>query len=245
METQQTQPVPNDSALKRAYKIARWVMLACLLLIILLALHKSPPPAVASDPAAAARAEQKFAAADQAKSEGQPAQVQLDSTELNSYLAQNLQTPGSSQASIPAPTHAPDPNTAVADPAAAAPSAPAPATPDANAQAENQTSIEDVQSAVRDVRVDMDGDLIKAYVVFNLHGKDMSLELDGHLATEDGYMKFQPVAGKLGSLPLPQSVLDAAVDQLMNSPENRDKLRLPDNVSDIQIQDGQAVVSYK
>lgn len=116
------------------------------------------------------------------------------------------------------------------------------AQPDANAQ---EPSLEDVQSAVRDVKVDMDGDLIKAYVVFNMHGQDLSLELDGHLAAENGYMKFEPVSGKLGSLPLPQSVPEAAVDRLMNSPENREKLRLPDDVNDVHIQDGQAVVSYK
>lgn len=91
----------------------------------------------------------------------------------------------------------------------------------------------------------MDGDLVKAYVVFDFHGKDMSLELDGHLATEGGYMKFQPVAGKLGSLPLPQSTLDSAVEKLMSSPENREKMKLPNDISDIQIANGQAVVSYK
>ena len=190
-------------------------MLACLVLIILLALHKSPAPSVAIDPAAAVRAEQKFAAADQAKADGQPAQVQLDSTELNSYLAQNLQTQGSTQAATPgAPLAAPDSSA----PASSATSTPAPAPADPNSASQDQPSIEEVQSSVRDVKVDMDGDLIKAYVVFNLHGQDLSLELDGHLSTEDGYMKFEPVAGKLGSLPLPQSVLDAAVDKLMNSP---------------------------
>ncbi len=40
----------------------------------------------------------------------------------------------------------------------------------------------------------MDGDLVKAYVIFNFHGKDMSLELDGHLGTQDGYIKFEPVS---------------------------------------------------
>jgi hypothetical protein len=73
----------------------------------------------------------------------------------------------------------------------------------------------------------------------------MSLDLDGHLVNENGYLKFEPVAGKLGSLPLPQSVLDAAVDKLMSSPENREKMKLPDGVNDIQIVNGQAVVSYK
>ena len=91
----------------------------------------------------------------------------------------------------------------------------------------------------------MDGDLVKAYVVFDYHGKDLSLELDGHLAAQDGYLKFDPVAGKLGDMPLPQSVLQSAVDKLMASPENREKLRLPADVNDIQIANGQAVVSYK
>jgi hypothetical protein len=53
------------------------------------------------------------------------------------------------------------------------------------------------------------------------------------------------VAGKLGSMPLPQSTLQAAVDKMMSSPENREKLKLPADISDIQIQDGQAVVKYK
>jgi hypothetical protein len=102
-----------------------------------------------------------------------------------------------------------------------------------------------VQSSVKDVKVDMDGDLVKAYVVFDFHGKDMSLELDGHLGTENGYMKFEPVSGQLGSMPLPQSMLNSVVDKMMASPENREKLKLPDDVNDIQIVNGQAVVSYK
>jgi hypothetical protein len=107
------------------------------------------------------------------------------------------------------------------------------------------TTLEQVQSTVKDVKVDMDGDLVKAYVIFDFHGKDLSLELDGHLSTQDGYVHFEPVAGKLGSLPLPQSTLNAAVEKMMSSPENREKLRLPGDISDIQIVNGQAVVKYK
>jgi hypothetical protein len=231
----------NTPGFQRGYKIFSWAFFACLVLVIVLVLHKSPSPDVTRDPAAAARVEQKLAAVDEAKSQGQrPSQVQLDSTELNSYLAQNLELPaaqsnaaGPSISASGAPTSGPALTTAPGTISAA---------PNAN---QAQPTLEDVQSSVRDVKVDMDGDLIKAYVVFNVHGEDMSLELDGHLGAENGYMKFEPVAGKLGSLPLPQSMLDAAVNQLMNSPENREKLRLPDDVSDIAIQNGQAVLSYK
>jgi len=219
---------------RTVYQILGWLNLAGILLILFLILHKAPPPAVAVDPAAAARVEQKFAAADQAKAAGQSGQsVTLDSTELNSYLAHNLQVDSSgTSANVP--------------PSGGSANAPAgsPADPAAALNSEGAT-LEQVQSSVKDVKVDMDGDLVKAYVVFDYHGKDLSLELDGHLAAQGGYLKFDPVAGKLGDMPLPQSVLQSAVDKLMASPENREKLRLPTDINDIQIANGQAVVSYK
>ena len=233
------QPSQGFSALKTAYKIFRWFSLASLVITILLVLHKSPLPAVTVDPAAAQRAEQKFEAAAEAKAQGQPAQVQLDSTELNSFLAHNLELAGSAPASSAAE---PDANASPAVTPAAVPAMPV---VDPNAPKRDLPSVEEVQSSVRDVRVDMEGDLIKTYVLFNLHGEDISLELEGHLGAENGYMKFEPVGGKIGSLPLPQSALDTAVSRMMNSPENHEKLRLPDDVSDIQVQDGQVVLSYK
>jgi hypothetical protein len=229
--------MPSASVAKRIYQSLGWVCTAGLALILLLVLRKSPPPNVPYDPAAAARVEQKLAAADQAKAAGQPSQVALDRTELNSYLQQNLQVAGSSQSNA---AGAPAASNASPSGGAGAPAG----SPAGSADADQLTE-EQVQSAVKDVKVDMDGDLVKAHVIFDLHGKDMSLDLDGHLVTENGYVKFERVAGKLGSLPLPQSVLDAAVNKLMSSPENREKMKLPDDVNDIQIVNGQAVVSYK
>jgi hypothetical protein len=229
--------------LKKTYWIFHWGSIAFLVLALFLVLHKSPAPSVVNDPTAAARVEQKFAAADQAKVNGQPSQVEMDSTELNSYLNQNLQLAGSTPAA--APSSALSTNSQSGGNVSTAPST----TPnDAAAAALNSgsdQSLEQVQSSVKDVKIDMEGDLVKAYVIFDFHGKDLSLELDGHLGAQDGYLKFVPVAGKLGSLPLPQSTLDAAVSKMMESPENRQKLRLPPDIGDVQIADGQAVVSYK
>ena len=86
---------------KKIYRIFNWASLAALILVIILVLRKSPPPAVPYDPAAAKRVEQKFAAADQAKAAGQPAQVQMNGTELNSYLAKNLQLQGFPHSRVP------------------------------------------------------------------------------------------------------------------------------------------------
>jgi hypothetical protein len=236
--------------LGKLYKILSWSSVAALILTIVLVLHKSPAPNVAFDPGAAARVEQKFAAADQAKAAGQPGKVALDSGELNSYLAQSLQTEGAGPAA-----GATSGGTSSGAPGNAYGAAPAGPAADGGANAANDPSaalaagdprsLEDVQSSVKDVKVDMVGDLVKAYVIFDFHGKDISLELDGHLSAENGFMKFDPVSGKLGSLPLPQSTLNAAVEKMMASPENRDKLRLPADISDIKIEDGKAVIRYK
>jgi hypothetical protein len=238
----------DTSLYKKLYQILTWSSVAGLAITLLLVLKKSPPPNVPYDPTASARVEQKFAAADQAKAAGQPAAVQMDPTELNSYLKDNLETEGSAAAAAAAA------NNATNQSGSSAPNS-APDSGNANGAAAldaltqatgaDPQTIEEAQSAVKDVKVDMVGDLVKAYVIYDLHGKDVSLELDGHLSSENGYLKFDPVAGKLGSLPLPQAALQAAVDKMMNSPENREKLKLPGDVSDIQIQDGQAKVTYK
>jgi hypothetical protein len=215
-------------------KIFSWVVLAVLVLTLVLILKQSPAPNVVTSPAAAANAEQKLDAADQAAASGQAAEVQLNSTELNSYLSENLQLAGSSSADASgpaaAPSNAPSGASAVGAPAIAG--------------ADPQT-VEEAESSVRDVKINLDGDLVTTYVVFNFHGKDLSLELEGHLYTEGGYLKFDPVGGKIGSFPLPQSALQDAVQKMMDSPENRDKLRLPANVSDIEVENSQVVVSYK
>jgi hypothetical protein len=233
----------DASLFKKFYRIFTGVTLASLVLVVVLVLRKSPPPQVPNDPKAAARAEQKFEAADAARASGQPAQVQLDRSELNSYLAQNLQTQNqTSGATSNSPSPAADPTGVNAAP----PGNAAPANdPTTGIGGSDQPTLEQVQSSVKDVKVDMVGDLVKAYVVFDSHGKDLSLELDGHLRVENGYMRFEPVSGTLGSMPLPQSMLNAVVDRLMSSPENREKLKLPNDISDIQIVNGQAQVTYK
>ncbi|HEX4002748.1 MAG TPA: hypothetical protein VHX36_08870 [Candidatus Acidoferrales bacterium] len=242
--------MPAKSVGKYIYQSLGWLCTGALAMALIMVLRKSPEPNVPYDPAAAARVEQKLAAADQAKAAGQPAQVAIDRTELNSYLQQNLQLQGSSAANAASVPSSVGPGSANALPASDGSSTGGAGGTDGtdgagSSAAAYQLTQAQVASSVKDVQVDMDGDLVKAHVIFNLHGKDMSLDLDGHLVSEDGYLKFEPVDGKLGSLPLPQSVLDAAVDKLMSSPENRDKMKLPDGISDIQIQNGQAVVSYK
>ncbi len=227
-------PVPARSKVAYIYRILTWSSLAVLLVALALVFKKPRVPNVPSDPTAAARVEQKFAKADQAKATGQAVDVDLDRTELNSYLHKNLQLEGAQPDVVPA-----------AGPATSAPASDAQQASPTGGIPGDAATLEQVQSSVKDVNVDIDGDLVKAYVTFNFHGKDLALELDGHVGSDNGYLTFDPVAGKLGSLPLPQSTLQAAVDKMMASPENREKLRLPPDISSIAVSNGQAIVSYK
>jgi hypothetical protein len=105
--------------------------------------------------------------------------------------------------------------------------------------------VEQVRSAVKDVKVQLIDDRVRAYVVFGFHGKDMTLQLEGKLGAEEGYLRFEPVSGQIGSMPIPQSSLETAVRHMMESPENREKLRLPAEMSGLKIENGEIVASYK
>jgi hypothetical protein len=222
------------------FRIVRWSTYAAGLVTLLLVLHKAPPPVVETSPQAAARVEQKFAQVEQAVASGQPATMSMDQTELNSYLLSHLDIASNPSANAGQPSQAGGNSGAAASgtPAGGVASMPAPAGTSAE-------QIEKVRSAVKDVRVELIEDRARAYVVFDFHGKDMTLQLEGRLGAQDGYLQFEPVAGQIGSLPIPQSTLESAVKRMMESPENREKLRLPDGMSGLKIENGEVVATYK
>jgi hypothetical protein len=214
----------RTSPWKRIFRIIRWTTYAFAFITFVLMFHKAPPPLVETSPQAAARAEEKLEQVEKALASGQPATLRMDETELNSYLASHLTLAGNG---------APNPV-----PAGGVQPAP-------NGVAPTPQEVDEIRSNVRDVKVQLIGDRVKAYVVFDMHGKDMTLQLEGRLGAKDGYLRFEPLSGQFGSLPIPQSALGSAVRRLMDSPENREKLKLPPEISDLRIQNGEVVASYK
>jgi len=214
----------SASPWKRILRIARWTTYAFALVTLVLALHKTPPPVVETNPQAAARAEEKFQDVEKAVANGQPATLRMDETELNSYLASHL---------------------ALAENGAANPASGGGAQGAPGGAGPTAQEVEQMRSNVRDFKVQLMDDRVKAYVVFDVHGKDMTLQLEGRLSAQNGYLRFEPVSGQFGSLPIPQSALESAVQRVMDSPENREKLKLPLEISDLRIQNGEVVATYK
>jgi len=209
------------STLVRLLRIVRWTVYACVLVLLILLLHKSAPPPVTATPEAAARVEKKFQDVQQAVSQGQPATLRMNETELNSYLASRLDLGDGSD------DESSDSNDLTGG---------NPGATSAGAQ---------VRSNVRDVKVQLVQDRVRAYVVFDVHGKDMTLQLEGRLGADNGFLTFEPVSGQIGALPIPQSTLETAVRKLMESPESREKLRLPDDISDLKVENGEVVAEYQ
>jgi hypothetical protein len=210
------------------FRIVRWTVYACVLIVLILLLHKAPPPAVSATPEAAARVEQKFQDVQQSVAQGQPATLRMNETELNSYLASHLDLGG---------RKAPD------GAVNAAPLATTSETP--NAEQPTMDDVEQMRSNVKDVKVQLVDDRVRAYVVFDVHGKDMTLQLEGKLGADNGFLRFEPVSGHIGALPIPQATLEAAVRKMMESPENREKLKLPSDISDLKIENGEVVAKYQ
>jgi hypothetical protein len=225
----------NDAARRKLstarliFRILRWTTYLAAIVTLLMVFHAAPPPVIATSPQAAARVEQKVEAVEQAVASGQPATLRLDQTELNSYLASHLDI---------APSAPANPASRSTSPNGAASDLPTPS-------GTSTEQIEQVRSSVRDVKVELVEDRVRAYVVFDFHGKDMTLQLEGRLAAANGYLRFEPVSGQIGSLPIPQSTLETALQKMMDSPENREKLKLPPEISGLKIENGELVASYR
>lgn len=104
---------------------------------------------------------------------------------------------------------------------------------------------EQVQSSMKDLKLHLVGDQIQAYTVFSLYGKDMSLQLTGKLHVKDGRIRLDATEGKLGTLPIPKATLGSATASLFDSPNNREKFVLPPQIANVQVQNGELVLSYK
>ena len=258
-EFRHVEPRNGASLWKILFRVFRWSTYAAALVTLILLLHKAPaPPNIQVTAQAAARVDEKFQEVEQAVANGQPASMRMDQTELNSYLASHLELPSSARLQYAAPP--PGATSGGAAPGAAAgqtatpaaqtisavPATALPASDDlAGSGMPSAADIDQMRSNVKDVKVQLVGDRVIAYVVFGVHGADMTLQLEGKLGSDNGYIRFEPLSGQIGSLPLPLSAVQNAMQRLMESPENREKLRLPADVTDLKIENGEVVTTYK
>jgi hypothetical protein len=96
---------------------------------------------------------------------------------------------------------------------------------------------------IKDYQVSMDGDLVRGQFLTQIAGKDVYLTLAGHLGSKDGYATFDATEVKVGDLSVPASLVNGALQKKLA--EQRDQLKLPNNVKDIKVENGELVFEEK
>jgi hypothetical protein len=99
------------------------------------------------------------------------------------------------------------------------------------------------QPTVKDYQVNFEGDEVKGQFLTQVAGKDVWVTLKGHLGSRDGYATFDPTEFKVGDLNVPVSLVNDALQKRLM--EQRDRLKLPDNVGGIKVENGEVVLTQR
>ncbi len=201
--------------------------LAISIFTLVLVLKRPAPVALVQAPAAAAANAQSFQEKvnqlAQPKVPGEGAsEVRMNSGELSAALAQ-------AAGLLPA---------TAATPANTSTNASA-SSPDASPAMEFPGAVPNI----KDYQVSMDGDMVRGQFLTQIAGKDVYLTLAGHLGSKDGYATFDATEVKVGDLSVPASLVNEMLQKKLA--EQRDQLKLPDNVKDLKVENGELVFVEK
>jgi hypothetical protein len=204
-------------------KLNRIISLASLAvsLAVLFMLFKRPQPlAPPQAPAAvAANAESfqsKISQLEKPIPAGQsPAEVHLNSAEITAAFAQ-------AAGAIPLPPAAAELNSGTSVTAPVDPSA---------------------QPDIKDYNVNFEGDVAHGQFLTKIAGKDVWVTVSGHLGSKDGYATFEPTEFKVGDISIPASLVNDALQKKLA--EQHDRLKLPDSVGGLKVENGELVVMQK
>ncbi len=96
---------------------------------------------------------------------------------------------------------------------------------------------------IKDQQVSFEGDVVHGQFLAEVAGKDVWVTVSGHLASKDGYAMFEPTEFKVGDLSIPVSLVNPALQKKLA--EQHDRLKLPDYVGDVRVQNGELVMQQK
>jgi hypothetical protein len=96
---------------------------------------------------------------------------------------------------------------------------------------------------IKDQQVSFEGDVIHGQFLAEVAGKDVWVTVSGHLGSKDGYATFEPTEFIVGNLSFPVSLVNPALQKKLA--EQHDRLKLPEYVGDVRVQNGELVMQQK
>jgi hypothetical protein len=215
------------------FKLDRIISIATLvasLIAIFLVLKKPAPVARPQAPAAVAEHAQSF---DQKMAEFQQATQQASSGGTS-----EPSTPDAGQAATPGPkaeVHINSDEISAVLAQSLGTAGGGALTPDSN--------IGSAAPTIKDQQVSFDGDLVHGQFLTEVAGKDVWITVSGHIGEKDGYATFEPTEFKVGDLSVPVSLVNPALQKKLA--EERDRLKLPNNVGAMKVENGELVMQQK
>ena len=97
--------------------------------------------------------------------------------------------------------------------------------------------------SIKDQSVNFDGDTVHGQFLTEIAGKDVWITLSGHIGEQNGYATFDPTEFKVGDLNVPVSLVNPALQKKLA--EERDRLKLPDSVGGLKIENSELVLQGK
>ena len=99
------------------------------------------------------------------------------------------------------------------------------------------------QPDIKDYNVNFEGDVAHGQFLTKIAGKDVWVTVSGHLGSKDGYATFEPTEFKVGDISIPASLVNDALQKKLA--EQHDRLKLPDSIGGLKVENGELVVTQK
>ena len=112
-------------------------------------------------------------------------------------------------------------------------------------QKSGDTAAIEAQAEVKNTRVAFEGDEVIAQAATVRYGQDVYVTVRGHLSNNNGYLEFTPTGFKIGEMTIPVSMVAPKLQEKLSEPANHEKLKLPEFVKDLRIENGQLLMTTK
>jgi hypothetical protein len=231
----------------KKFKLDRVISIATLVasvIAIFLVLKKPAPVSVPQAPAAvAANAqsfEQKLEQLEQASQQSQASSGYSQASQSGpSQSLSGTAVSGTSGSGIPGPKAEVRINSdeigAVLAQSLGTAGGPSALTPDANIGSSAPT--------IKDQHVSLEGDVVHGQFLTEIAGKDVWITVSGHIGEKDGYATFDPTEFKVGDLNVPVSLVNPSLQRKLA--EERDRLKLPNSVGGMKVENGELVMQQR
>ncbi|HLV89213.1 MAG TPA: hypothetical protein VKV39_19675 [Candidatus Sulfotelmatobacter sp.] len=105
------------------------------------------------------------------------------------------------------------------------------------------SSVGSAAPTIKDQQVSFDGDVVHGQFLTEIAGKDVWITISGHIGEKDGFATFDPTEFKVGDMNVPVSLVNPALQKKLA--EERDRLKLPDNVGNVKVENSELVMQQK